>query len=404
MRTGVLVVLVVTGVLIAGPAATTAAGQSTDPVTLTVSVVDQEGNPVGEAELSATWENGSTTGTTASNGKAFLDVDRGANVTIELSHPEYVRNDPFVVRNATEQDVTIPVFQQAQLSVVVADDSGPVADARIVLRKDGRIVSQERTNESGVFTSETIEEGEYTVAAVKSGYFRNLTIVEVGPSTQTRIAIERGTVSLTVAVQDSHFSPPRSVSNATVDVESVGTLRTLDSGAASVRVPVNTVLSVAVDKQGYNDVTRRVRVAESDLRVNVTTNRTPSLRLDSISRRVVAGEQIGVEVVDEYSDPVEDATILLDGESVGSTGADGRATVTIEEPGNHTIAAETDDLNSDSVTVRAIAEDEETPTQTQTPTPVGTSPESGFSVPGFTPLTAVLAIAASLAILLLRRR
>ena len=410
MRPGFLVALAVTGLLLIGAPATTVAAQSTDQVTLTVSVVDQNGDPIDNAELTATWENGTTTEETASNGKAFVDVERGANVTIELSHPEYIRNHPFVVRNATEQDVTIPAHQKGQLSVTVADESGNVSDARVILRKNGRIVSQSSTDDSGEFTSEPVEQGTYSVAVVKPGYFRNITTVDVGESTRTLVEIERGTVSLTVAVRDSHFSPPRPLGNATVRIDSVGQLQTLDGGEASVRVPVNTDLSLSVEKEGYNDVTQRVRVQDSDLRVNVSTNRAPSLQLESINSRVVAGERLGVRLVDEYAEPVEGATILLDGEPAGTTDADGRATVTIEEPGNHTVAAAKDGLDSSSVTVRAIPEEGETLTPTATPTPTATattteaSPGSGSSTPGFTSLAAVLAIAVSLAILALRRR
>ena len=406
MKHGITVALAVVSILLAGPAATPAAAQSAELVTLTVSVVDQNGDPVSNAELAATWANGSTTVSTATNGKAFVDVERGVNVTINLSHPEYIRNDPFEVRNATEQDVTIPAYRQGQLSVAVTDDSGDVADARVVLRKDGRVVSQSSTDDSGTFASDPIEQGTYAVAVVKPGYLRNSTTVEVGESTRTQVAIEQGTVSLTVAVRDGHFSPSRPLDNATVRIGPIGQLQTLDDGEASARVPVNTDLSLRVDKQGYNEVSERVQVRESDLRVNVSTNRTPSLSLESINTRVVAGERVGFTVVDAYSNPVEGATILLDGESAGTTDTDGRAAVTIEAPGNHTVAATTDGLESSSVTVRSISEGGATvtPTSTSTATPTETTTESGSSTPGFTPLTAVLAIAVSLAILALRRR
>lgn len=407
MRSWIPAVLAVIGLLLLAPAtAATATAQSTEQVTLTVSVVDPDGDPVSNAELTVTWKNGSTTGTTTTNGKVFVDADRGANVTIELSHPEYIRNHPFVVRNATEQDVTVPAYRQGQLSVAVADDSGGVADARVILRKNGRIVSQASTDEGGTFTSEPIEQGTYSVGVLKPGYIRNSTTVDVGASNRTRVSLERGTVTLAVTVRDAHFSPPRPVENATVRVDSVGQLRTFDGGEASVRVPVNTDLLLTVEKQGYNDVTERVRIQESDRRVNVSTNRTPTVSLEPMNTRLVAGERLGVTVVDEYADPVEGATVTLDGEPAGTTDADGRAAVTVANPGNHTVAATVDGLESSPVTVRAISEGGATvtPTATATATPTETTTGSGSSTPGFTPLTAVLAIAVSLAILALRRR
>ena len=101
---------------------------------------------------------------------------------------------------------------------------------------------------------------------------------------------------------------------------------------------------------------------------------------------------------------LERGTVTLDGEPAGTTDADGRTAVTIAEPGNHTVAATVDGLESSPVTVCAITEDGETVTPTATATPTEATTESGSSVPGFTPLTAVLAIAVSLAALGLRRR
>ncbi|MFB6091258.1 MAG: carboxypeptidase-like regulatory domain-containing protein [Halobellus sp.] len=394
----------VSGLLLTGAGATIANAQTADPVTLTVSVVNQDGDPVSDAELTATWENGSTTETTASNGKAFVDVPSGANVTISVSHPEYIRNHPFVIRNASERDVTVPVYRRGRLSVVVADDDGRVAGARVVLRKDGRVTTRASTNDTGVFDSGVIEQGEYTVSVVKSGYRRNTTTVQVGTSTRTRIAIERGTVILTVSVRDPHFTPPRPVSNATVRIDSIGRFRTLAEGATSVSVPVNTELSVTVSKEGYEDATTNVRVEETDLRANVSTSRIPTLRLEPLNQRIVAGERLGVEVVDEYSAPVEGASVLLDGDPVGTTEADGRVTVPIDQPGTHTLVATKGNLRSSPVTVRAITEESETSTPTRTATPTEAPTRSDSETPGFTPLAAVLAIAASLASLALRRR
>lgn len=411
MRLVVLVALLVAmGGLLAGPVAAPAAAQSSEVVTLTVSVVDRGGEPIGGADLTATWENGSTTATTTSNGKAFVDVPRGTNVTVEVSHPAFVRNHPFAVRNATQRDVTIPVSREARLSVAVADTTGAVADARVVLRQDGRVVAQAPTGDDGAFVSDRIEEGEYTVAVLKRGYFRNVTAVDVSNETRADITIERGTVILTVGVRDPQFSPPGSVGNATVRVGSVGQIQTLESGDASLSVPVNTDLSVGVEKAGYDGSTTSVSVGESDLRVNLSISRTPSLRVEPLGTRVVAGERLSVEVVDEYGDPVAGATILLDDESAGTTDADGRAAVTVAEPGNHTLAAATADLTADPTTIRAIPEGgttaTEPPSTTPAPTATGTDsdPGTGLGVPGFTPLTALLAVATALAVLAVRRR
>ncbi|MFB6096328.1 MAG: carboxypeptidase-like regulatory domain-containing protein [Haloferacaceae archaeon] len=383
------------------------AAETGDPVTLTISVVDQSGAPVGDAELTATWENGSTTETTASNGKAFVDVPKDATVEITISHPEYIRNHAYVVENATERDVEVAVSRRGELRVVVDDANGAVADARVILRMDGRIAVSGTTDGDGVYESGDVERGDYTVSVVKPGYFRNTTSVTVDDSARTRLLIERGSVTLTVVVRDPHFSPAKPVGGATVAIDSVGQFTTLPEGKASVSVPVNTDLSIEVTKEGYEEVSHDVSVRESDHRENVSLSRVPSISIEPVNRRVVAGEKVVVAVTDEYGTPVEGATVTLDGDSVGETDGNGQLGVAVEETGDHTLVARASGLRSEGVTVTAIAADGETATPTSTPTDSSTdTPTStGVGGPGFTPATALLALVlAALAVAFVRRR
>ena len=64
--------------------------QSSETVTVTIAVRDQADNPISDAELDVEWDGGSTTATTAGNGKAFVDVPADARVTISVTHPRYV--------------------------------------------------------------------------------------------------------------------------------------------------------------------------------------------------------------------------------------------------------------------------------------------------------------------------
>src|SRR6056297_3083279 len=77
-----------------------------DQTTLTVEVVDDDGDPVGGIAVEATWEVGdeteTATATTASNGKVFLDVEAGADVELTVDDETYVRNRPLSVEDASE--------------------------------------------------------------------------------------------------------------------------------------------------------------------------------------------------------------------------------------------------------------------------------------------------------------
>jgi PGF-CTERM protein len=380
-RAVVLVLLVVLAPL---SGATTVSGA---PVALTVSVTDQSGDPIAGADLTATWENGSATAETTSNGKAFIDVPEDADVELEAEHPEYVRNHPVVVENATEQAVTVDMHQRGSATISVTDENGQVSDARVIIRKDGRIVEDSRTTSTGTFQTDVIEHGEYTVTVIKRGYYREQTEMTVDGDVEDSVAIERGSVTLSVQVIDPHFDPSRPIEGVTVSVDSVGQFTTQPEGTASVGVPVNSELDMTVTGENYEEVSQTVSVNESAVSVNVSTSRAPEISLESANERVIAGEGTLVTVRNEYDEPVEGATVLLDEDAVGETDANGQLTVTVSDPGDHSIVAERGELQSGSVTVTGVNVNGETPAPTEEPQTMTDS-----SGPGFGPVVALLAL------------
>ena len=405
-------VVAVVAVLVLAGFAVPAAGQESDVVTMTVVVENQSDEPVRNATVAASWDGGSTTVRTAANGKAFVDVPSGASVEIHVSHPRYVRNDPFVVADAEGDEVTVGVHRKGAVAVTVTDAAGPVGDASVAVRKDGAIVAQGRTNADGRYRTGIVERGEYSVTAVKRGYYRNVTAVTVDGNVTAPVALRKGSVTLTFEVRDPHFDPPRPVGGVTLDIGSLGRVTTLSGGEAKMQVPVNSRLQLTASKGGYGTVSRTVEVGESDRAVDVSTGLTPSLNVTPVNERTVVGESVVVDVADEYGDPVEGATVVLDGESVATTDSNGRATVRIESAGRHELVARTSNLTSDPATVRAVSAGDETTAGTASGTETAatgtgatgtdaTTTES--STPGFTALTGVAALVA-LAVLAARRR
>lgn len=397
MRTVPIAFAVVVAVVAIG---TPVAAQE-DTVTLTVSVVDRNADAVGGAELEATWDGGSSTATTASNGKAFVDVPEGADVRLDVAHPDYVRNRPKQVRDATEEDVTVEVAPKAYATVRTTTAGGDPLDARVVLRTpSGGIVMSGSADESGVFTTGAIEEGEYSITAFKSSYFRNGTELRVSGETDVRLALEQGSVTVRFDVRDDHFSPPRPVEGATVTVDGVGSAKTLGNGETSLQVPVNSRLAVEVTKPSYATVEETVEVDERARRVNVTVRRRPALNVTAANERVVVGEHVRLAVVDQYGAPVPNATVTVDGTPAGETGDDGTLSVPIESTGEHTLRAKTGGVASGPQVVRGVV-----PAGTDTATGGATGrPDDGrlpITQPGFTPAVSVLAL---LAVVLLAGR
>jgi uncharacterized protein (TIGR03382 family) len=411
-RTTVLAVaLLVT--LAGGPGLATAGSQ--EQVTLTVTVVDERGQPVSGATLVASWDGGETTEETRANGQALIDVPQGANVSIAVRSDTYVRNVPLEVTDAREQSVESTVARQGSATISVVDTGGqPVGNAIVRMWHDGQVVVNTRTDDDGVLESPTIEQGEYRLIVFREGYFRNASDLAVTGDVSRQVAIQQGSATVTFAVTDPHFDPPRPVENATISVGDIGTVRTLGNGEATIQVPVNARTRVSVTKPNYSAVTRRLVVGEDATTLDVSIRRTPALAVRPANDRVVVGESVTVAVTDEYGDAVEGATVQFDGDSVGQTDTDGELSVTIESEGTHRIAASTGNLTA-AATVEGVRAATETPSLTATPTPTATrtataadaptttAPSFGFG-PGFTPVTALVAVLVAIGLVLLRRR
>ncbi|MFB6196333.1 MAG: carboxypeptidase regulatory-like domain-containing protein [Haloplanus sp.] len=400
--------------LVVGPALPAVAQSDGEMVTVTVAVRNTEGAPVDDADLDVTWDGGSTTATTAGNGKAFVDVPAGADVTVSIDHPEYVRDNPYVISDASERTVEITVYRESSLHLEVSGPDGPVAGATVLVERGGLDVATGTTDENGVFETGVLQAGDYTLTVTKAGYYTRRKPIRIEGDVSNRVALRPGSVAVDITVVDPTFDPPRPVSGAAVNLTGITTERSGRNGSITVRAPVNTRTTLRVTKRGYRSVSRTVRIGETNASLTVDISRTPSLTLEAANDRIVAGERAVLTLTDAYGDPVAGASILLDGERIGTTDADGELAVPIYDPGRYTLQARVDGRTSNEVRIEVIGEGTPTPTEpaaTQTPTPTATATRTPTptatttgGAPGFTPLNAVFAVVAGLAVGLLRRR
>jgi hypothetical protein len=393
-------ILCVVLILLVAPVAPVGA-QSTDTVTITVTVRDTDGDTIADADLDASWSDGSTTATTAANGKAFVDVPAGAEVEIGVTHPRYLRTSPYVVSEASEREVEIEVYRRSSVRLEVNDDDGPVTDASVVIERGGLAFDRGTTGSNGVFESDSLEAGSYTVVVDKPGYYTRRKPLEIEGSITNRVALRRGSVPVNVRVVDPYFDGPDPVSGATVSLGDVATDRTNGSGEVTVTAPVNTETTLRVTRDGYRTVEREVTVGEEADSVSVELSRARSITLEAVNDRVVAGERTVLMATNAYGDGAETTTVFLDGERVGTTDGDGEVTVRITDPGTHTLYVTKDGVRSNEVQIEAIGGG----TTTAVPDPTATEPPAttpGTS-PGFGVVPATVALLASLVVALRRR-
>lgn len=399
---------VVVLVVLVGVATPTATGGVTaqEQTTATVTVVDQAGERVGDVDLRVVWNNGegSENVTTRANGQALVDVPAGATVQIRVTDEEYLRNSPAVFFGVDGGELEVEVSLPGTARVTATDSAGQVEGATARLSGQGTIRTAD-TGVGGLAVLGPVERGEYDLRVSEPGYLTNSTAVTLDGAVNRTITLREADRQLTVRVVDDKFDPPRTLSEATVEVEGVATLTTGSNGQRGTTVAVNTDYEMTATKDGYESVTRTVSVVESAESVTLAVQREEAISVAVTAQRVLLGETTELTVTDEYGQPVAGATVSVDGTERGQTDNQGTYDLTVDSAGNRTVTVSADGLLTSATIEGVEAAAPETPTatatQTDTATPTETAAAGGGS-PGFG-VTAVLAALVALAGFVLAR-
>jgi hypothetical protein len=399
---------VVVLVVLVGVATPTATGGVTaqEQTTATVTVVDQAGERVGDVDLRVVWNNGegSENVTTRANGQALVDVPAGATVQIRVTDEEYLRNSPAVFFGVDGGELEVEVSLPGTARVTATDSAGQVEGATARLSGQGTIRTAD-TGVDGLAVLGPVERGEYDLRVSEPGYLTNSTAVTLDGAVNRTITLREADRQLTVRVVDDKFDPPRTLSEATVEIEGVATLTTGSNGQRGTTVAVNTDYEMTATKDGYESVTRTVSVVESAESVTLAVQREEAISVAVTAQRVLLGETTELTVTDEYGQPVAGATVSVDGTERGQTDNQGTYDLTVDSAGNRTVTVSADGLLTSATIEGVEAAAPETPTatatQTDTATPTETAAAGGGS-PGFG-VTAVLAALVALAGFVLAR-
>ena len=399
----VVVLVVLVGVI---TPAVTGGVTAQEQTTATVTVVDQAGERVGDVDLRVVWNNGegSENVTTRANGQALVDVPAGATVQIRVTDEEYLRNSPAVFFGVDGGELEVEVSLPGTARVTATDSAGQVEGATARLSGQGTIRTAD-TGVDGLAVLGPVERGEYDLRVSEPGYLTNSTAVTLDGAVNRTITLREADRQLTVRVVDDKFDPPRTLSEATVEVEGVATLTTGSNGQRGTTVAVNTDYEMTATKDGYESVTRTVSVVESAKSVTLALQREEAISVAVTAQRVLLGETTELTVTDEYGQPVAGATVSVDGTERGQTDNQGTYDLTVDSAGNRTVTVSADGLLTSATIEGVEAAAPETPTatatQTDTATPTETAAAGGGS-PGFG-VTAVLAALVALAGFVLAR-
>lgn len=347
-------------------AETAAITQEQQFVEAEVIVEDRSGNRLSDIEVVAEWGEGQTSSdTTTSGGRVLLDVPADAEVefTVNDSDDEFVRNhQPVSVgSDDIEEPITIQMAPRGGVTFSVVDtNSEPVQNVRLQLTHEGdsRTVDIVSTDGDGTATFSGIEQRTYDVNVFRPGYNRTEQTLELtGQQQSEEIEIESHRVNVDFTVLDDHFEDPRPLEGATVDIEGVGTpIPTDENGETQARIPVNDQYDITVVLDGYQERTTTLTVRQGSTELELPTQRTPEISINQLQNAIVVGQPTQVTITNAYEEPVEDAMVSLNGETVGETDAQGQTVFNITQAGDNTIEASYDGLEA-STTLRGVDPD-----------------------------------------------
>ena len=358
VRTGVI--WVISSVLLVSIGLLAVSGVAiADETTLTVTVTDQDGEPIQGAEVTAEWSDGSGSDVTRSNGNALIDVPSDSTVDVSVEHEDYVQNVPKRVFDPTE-GVTIEMAEPgtAELTVLDEEDGEPVENVQLRIEHteigehdDGALVDIIETGPDGVAEIADIEQRSYAVDTRRAGYLDVETEFDLDDSEVSEtIEIESARIDIEFLVTDDHFSPPQSLQGASITVDGSAAGETGSDGTQVTRLDVNDEYEITIDKDGYDAKTSTFRAGEEPETIEFSIQRTPEITIQPLQTAVVVGQQTQVTIIDAYADPVTGAEVTLNGENVGETDDQGQLRFNVTESGENVIEAQSAGL-SDSVSI-----------------------------------------------------
>lgn len=381
LRTSVVVsAAVVVTVLLAGgvaagnsaadPVEETAATQQADLVEAEIIVEDRNGDRLSDIEVTASWGDGQTASdTTTSQGRVLLDVpaDQRVAFTVNDTDDEYVRNlQPRLIRPSTlDGPLTIQMALRGQIEFTVVDADGqPIQDARLRLTHadNPRTVETVFTDADGSVGVSGIEQRTYSVGVLRAGYNTTEATVDLSSeSTTSSIELQSNRVTVDFTVVDDHFEEPRPLDGVTIDVPKLGgsPIPTDENGQTQARLPVNDDYQLTVQLDGYQETTTVLPLGQVPTEIELQTQRDPSISINQLQNAIVVGQPTQVTVTNTYEEPVENAVVSLNGETVGQTDAQGQIVFNITQAGNNTIEASANGL-SDSTMLQGVDPDAET--------------------------------------------
>jgi len=278
--------------------------------TLYVNVYEKTANitPISYASI---FVNGALAGKTGADGIFSFTHPGTAPITVKVMKPGYESWEDDV--GMAEQSILVQLMKKEltlNIGVFDADSAIPISGAQVRVNGPNITESQKVTNANGSVSFPTQAASLYNVQITATNYQNRNEIVEMGMEGKNIQYLLIRDDRFSILVRDAVDQVP--IANAEVFIDGVSKGKTDGKGTISLEIPRNKVYNIKVTKPGYTDYFEKKLIGDNEAVV--------------IASMSVAPFQASIYVYDENKVPVQGASIIIDGKTMGTTNQYGKYT------------------------------------------------------------------------------
>jgi Carboxypeptidase regulatory-like domain len=276
--------------------------------TLTISVFEKTAN-VTPIPYASVFVNGALAGKTGTDGIFTFTHPGTTSLDVKVLKPGYESWEDEV--GMAETGILVQLKKKMltlTLNIFDTDSALPIPNAGVKITSSNLTDLMEKTDSNGTLVIPTEANGVYTITISAPNYEDRTAIVEMGTEAKTIQYLLTRSDRFSIFVKDGRDQSP--VAGAEIFIDGVSKGKTDPRGILTLEIPRNKVYNIKVQKTGFIDYTEKRNIGENEAVVNTVLS--------------VAPYTPSVNVFDEAKTPVEGATVIINGNPVGTTNQYGK--------------------------------------------------------------------------------
>jgi hypothetical protein len=278
--------------------------------TLYVNVFEKTTN-VTAIPYASVFVNGALAGKTGTDGIFAFSHPGTAPITVRVMKPGYESWEDDV--GMAEASILVQLMKKEltlNIGIFDADTALPVANSQVRVMGPNITESLKMTDINGSVTFPAQAASIYNVQISATNYQNRNEVIEMGMEGKNVQFLLIRSDRFSILAKNAGDGAP--VANAEVFIDGVSKGKTDGKGTLSLEIPRNKVYNIKITKPGFTDYYEKRMISDSEAVVTATM--------------AVAPYQASIYVFDETKAPVEGASIIIDGKTLGNTSQYGKYT------------------------------------------------------------------------------